>query len=125
VSAGLVRYVNAGHVPPLVLHGPDADAMRFTISGPVLGILPNVVFEEYHVSLKRGSLLAVFSDGITDAMNAASKMFHQRRVVEALREGWGASAMHPLAHLLQAVERFTQGMEQADDISVILLRRVG
>jgi len=125
VSAGLIRYVNAGHVPPLVLAGPNADAMRFTISGPVLGMLPNVVFEEYHVGLKRGNMLAVFSDGITDAMNAAGKMFHQRRIVEALREDWGASAMHSLAHLLRAVESFTQGMEQADDISVILLQHLG
>jgi hypothetical protein len=50
-------------------------------------------------------------------------MFHQRRVVEALRDGWAGSATHTLAQLLQAVDRFAASMDQADDISALILRR--
>jgi sigma-B regulation protein RsbU (phosphoserine phosphatase) len=126
VPTGRLRHVNAGHLPPLVLADPDgAGPMRITLGGPVLGILPEVDFEEHQAGLKPGSLLAVFSDGITEAMNRAGKMFHERRVVEALRKGWGQSAVQALAHLLEAVEQFAAGMEQADDMSVILLRRAG
>jgi sigma-B regulation protein RsbU (phosphoserine phosphatase) len=123
LSAGRLRYVNAGHVPPLVLAGPGVEPLPLPASGLVLGVLPDVAFEECRVRLKPGSLLAVFSDGVTDATDRAGQMFHQRRVVEALRQGWGGTARHTLAHLLQAVEAFAQGLEQADDVSAILLRR--
>jgi sigma-B regulation protein RsbU (phosphoserine phosphatase) len=123
VSAGRLRYVNAGHVPPLVLAGPEAEPLCLSASGPVLGVLPDASFAEHRVRLKPGSLLAVFSDGITEARDRAGQMFHQRRVAEALRQGWGGTARHTLALLLQAVEAFAQGREQADDISAILLRR--
>jgi serine phosphatase RsbU (regulator of sigma subunit) len=99
--------------------------MRFTISGPVLGILPDLNFEDHKVHIEPGSLLAVFSDGVTEATDASGKMFHQRRVVESLQEGWNSSATPTLEHLLQSVERFSKNVEQADDISVILLRRIG
>jgi sigma-B regulation protein RsbU (phosphoserine phosphatase) len=124
VCTGRFRYVNAGHIPPLLLAGLDADPMRFTASGPVLGILPDVTFEAHDIGIKPGSLLAVFSDGITEAVNTAGKMFHERRAVEVLREGLAKSATHTLTHLLQAVESFTLRTEQADDISIILLQRI-
>ncbi len=125
VPTGRLRYVIAGHVPPLVLAGPDGDRpMRLTAGGPVLGILPEAEFEERETGLQPGSVLAVVSDGITEAMDAAGKMFHERRVEEALRNGWGKPAPQAQAHLLRAVEQFAAGAEQADDISVILLRRV-
>jgi sigma-B regulation protein RsbU (phosphoserine phosphatase) len=121
-STGQVRHVNAGHIPPLVLAGSGAAPMRFTISGSVLGVLPDAVYEELHVGLRPESLLAVFSDGIVEAMNAAGKMFNERRVVDSLRQGWGKSAIQTMAHLLENVDRFAQGSPQADDISVILFR---
>jgi sigma-B regulation protein RsbU (phosphoserine phosphatase) len=125
VSTGEIHYVNAGHLPPLVLAAPDAEPMRFTNSGPVLGLLPDIQFEDHKVHIEPGSVLAVFSDGVTEATDASGKMFHQRRVVESLQEGWHPSATHMLEHLLQSVERFSKSVEQADDISVILLRRMG
>jgi serine phosphatase RsbU (regulator of sigma subunit) len=124
VSMGQIHYINAGHLPPLVLAGPDAEPMRFTNSGPVLGILPDIHFEDHTVSIEPGSLLAVFSDGVTEATDVGGKMFHQSRVVESLQKGWDPSATHVLEHLLQSVERFSKNVEQADDISAILLRRI-
>jgi sigma-B regulation protein RsbU (phosphoserine phosphatase) len=124
ISTGQINYINAGHLPPLVLVGPDAEPMRFTNSGPVLGLLPETHFEDHTVGIESGNLLAVFSDGVTEATDAGGKMFHQSRVVESLQRGWSSSATHQLAHLLQSVERFSRNVEQADDISVILLRRM-
>jgi serine phosphatase RsbU (regulator of sigma subunit) len=125
VSTGEIHYVNAGHLPPLVLAAPDAAPMCLTISGPVLGILADLNFEDHMVRIDPGSLLAVFSDGITEATDASGKMFHQCRVVESLQNGWHGSAIPMLDHLLQSIERFSLNVDQADDISLILLRRIG
>jgi sigma-B regulation protein RsbU (phosphoserine phosphatase) len=74
VSTGEIHYVNAGHLPPLVLAAPDAEPMRFTTSGPVLGILPDLNFEDHKVRIEPGSVLAVFSDGVTEATDAGGKV---------------------------------------------------
>jgi serine phosphatase RsbU (regulator of sigma subunit) len=85
VPTGRLRYANAGHIPPLVLAGEEP--MPFAVGGPVLGVFPGVSFPAGEATLKPGSLLALFSDGVTEALNAAGRRFHQRRVVELLRSG--------------------------------------
>jgi len=121
VATGRLQYANAGHIPPLVLAGREP--MPFTSGGPVLGVFPRAEFEQGELSLKPGSLLALFSDGITEALNESGRMFHQRRVVASLRAAWGMPVVESLARLLEAVEGFRGKSEPADDISVILLRR--
>jgi sigma-B regulation protein RsbU (phosphoserine phosphatase) len=123
VSTGRLRYVNAGHLPPLVLAGPgDGEAMRFTDGGTVLGMFAGAEYAEGQLRLRPDSVLALFSDGLTEATDPAGKMFHERRVVEELQGAWGGASDWMLARLLGSLERFTQGKEQEDDISVILLR---
>jgi sigma-B regulation protein RsbU (phosphoserine phosphatase) len=125
VHTGEITYVNAGHLPPLVLSsGNVEEPMRLTERGPVLGVFLDATFEDYCVSLRPGSLLAVCSDGVTEALDSRGRMFHERRLVEALQATSDKPAMHTLAHLLEAVERFRGHGEVSDDISVILLRRL-
>jgi sigma-B regulation protein RsbU (phosphoserine phosphatase) len=126
VSTGRLRYVNAGHPPPLVLAGPGADGIRpLTEGGTVLGGLPGADFEEGRALLKPGSLLALFSDGITEATDPTGRMFHERRLVELLERVREERAARTLVRLLEGLEHFTEGKESADDISLILLRRLG
>jgi sigma-B regulation protein RsbU (phosphoserine phosphatase) len=123
VPTGRLRYANAGHLPPLVLAGPaEWEAMRLSERGTVLGMFPRAEFGEGRVRLRPGCLLSVFSDGLTEATDRDGKMFHERRVVEDLQGAWGQSSDEMLARLLGNLEQFTQGKEQEDDISVILLR---
>lgn len=125
-STGQLRYVNAGHLPPLVVAGPPADEVRrLTEGGTVLGVSPGADFEEGQVELKPGSHLALFSDGITEAANRAGRMFHERRIVEALQDPLDESSARTVARLLEGLERFTEGKEQEDDVSLILLQRLG
>jgi phosphoserine phosphatase RsbU/P len=121
VPTGRLRYANAGHIPPLVLAA--GEPMPFTMGGPLLGIIPGADFEEGEVTLNQGSLLALYSDGVTEAMNEAGRMFHQRRVVASLRAGRSMPVIKSLEHLLKAVEQFRGKSEPPDDISIILLRR--
>jgi sigma-B regulation protein RsbU (phosphoserine phosphatase) len=121
VPTGRLRYANAGHIPPLVMAA--GDPMPFTTGGPLLGIIPGADFEEGEVTLKPGSLLALYSDGVIEAMNEAGRMFNQRRVVASLRAGRGLPVIQSLGRLLEAVEEFRGKSEPTDDISVILLRR--
>jgi sigma-B regulation protein RsbU (phosphoserine phosphatase) len=123
---GRLRYANAGHLAPLALAGPAAaEPMRLTSGGTVLGAFPDVRFEEGQADLRPGSLLALFSDGLTETMDGEGRVFHQRRLIEALRAGWEESAGSVLERLLRHAEAFRGHREATDDVSVILLRRLG
>jgi sigma-B regulation protein RsbU (phosphoserine phosphatase) len=123
-STGRMRYANAGHLPPLLLDDTD-DPAWFGDGGTVLGAFPDVCFQEGQVQLGPGSLFALVSDGITEARDSAGRMFQTRRVVESLRAAEGKPATAALAHLLEAVDQFRRAGEQGDDVSVLLLRRLG
>ena len=91
--------------------------MRLTSGGTVLGAFPDVSFEEGQADLRPGSLLALFSDGLPETMDGDGRAFHQRRLIEALRAGW--------ERLLRSAAAFRGHREATDDVSVILLRRLG
>ena len=123
VRSGRLDYVNAGHPGPLVLSGPEAEPLALTEGGAVLGIIPGASYRPGHCLLGPGSLVAVFSDGITEARGSARELFGLRRVVETLRAGWGSPAAEAADRLLGAVERFSGRAEPDDDVSLIVVRR--
>jgi sigma-B regulation protein RsbU (phosphoserine phosphatase) len=123
-KGGRLRYVNGGHPAPLVLGGSAGGGpVRLTAGGPILGVCPRADFEEGRARLGPDSLLAVFSDGLTEAMDPGGRTFRQERVLKALRAGPAGPAALALGRLLREVEVFCGPRGPADDVSVILLRR--
>jgi serine phosphatase RsbU (regulator of sigma subunit) len=122
-DTGRLNYVNAGHPPALLLPGPQARPTRLDDGGPLLGILPGADYAAGQVVVPASGLLAVFSDGLTEAHNPTGEMFRERRVVEALRRARAWSAEGSVAALLGAVEEFRAGPGQEDDLSLLVVQR--
>jgi sigma-B regulation protein RsbU (phosphoserine phosphatase) len=123
VGTGRLNYVNAGHPPALVLGGPTQEVIKLTEGGTVLGILADAPFHSAEVVLEPGNCLVLYSDGLTEAVNAAGEMFREERLLEALRRTWPAPAGLVLAELVESVQAFAQGMEPADDLSLVIVHR--
>jgi sigma-B regulation protein RsbU (phosphoserine phosphatase) len=123
VRTGRLRYVNAGHPAPFLFEGQVGEARRLSAGGTVLGILPGADWEEGAADLGRGSVLALFSDGISDAENGDGARFGEARVGAALRASGALPAAAVLERLLEAVARFTGSAEPADDLSLVVIRR--
>jgi serine phosphatase RsbU (regulator of sigma subunit) len=122
--AGRLRYVNGGHNQPLLLVGADRTPTRLTKGGLVVGILPGTFYEEDEVPFADGSLLVLFSDGVTEAMNGSEEMFEEWRLIEASRQsGPSPAAMKVLTSILTSVDAFAGSAEQADDISIVVVGR--
>ncbi|MFH1279365.1 MAG: SpoIIE family protein phosphatase [Candidatus Eisenbacteria bacterium] len=119
-----LRYVNAGHNPPLVFAGSETPPARLSAGGIMVGIVPEVSFEEGTLPMTTESLLTVYSDGITEAVDAAGGMFEEARLIRVLEENRRVSASGILASVLESVDRFSSGCEQADDISLLIIRRL-
>ena len=119
-----LRYCNAGHNPPLVLRaagdGP-ADTERLAVGGTVLGIFPEAVYVEHQAVLEENDLAVFFSDGISEATDAAGREFGEGRLAERVLARRGLAAAQLRDRLLEDVAAFSQG-PQEDDMTLIVLR---
>ena len=115
-----LEYTNAGHPPPLCITGQQVQ--HLSAGGTVLGLFDNERYESQVIEIAPGSLLIVYSDGLTEAENADEQEFEEQRVLDlALRLGQ-ASAATVLKNLLEAVDRWTGPAEQTDDVTLIVAR---
>lgn len=78
-DSGVVTLLNAGHMPPLWLHGTELTTLPN--GSMVLGMMPDVTFEGQRIEIGSGDSLIVYSDGVSEAMNEASEFFGDRKSV--------------------------------------------
>lgn len=125
VKSGLLRYVNAGHNPPLLAPIRGACAFLAEPRNPVVGIRENIDYRAGEVKLAKGSTLLLYTDGITEAARDSGEQFGEDRWLAAFKQSHGASATALIDELLSAVRAFSAGSEQSDDITLLALNYVG
>jgi sigma-B regulation protein RsbU (phosphoserine phosphatase) len=122
VTSGRLDYVNGGHPQPLVLAGPGAELVRLAAGGPLLGVVPAAHYGQGQIDLGPGSALALYSDGVTEALGPGGERFQERRLLDVLR-ATHASAAAALTRVVAAVERFAGAGGPQDDVTLLILRR--
>jgi len=120
---GTLQYCNAGHNPP-VLVKRDGVA-RLETGGMILGLFDFAAYDEEKVHLDPGDTLVVFSDGISEAQNAAGEEFGDDRLIECLEVNRGASPAALREALMASTRTFTAGASQSDDMTVLIVRHGG
>ena len=117
---GVLRYINGGNEPALVL-GKDQEITPLWPTGPIVGVIPEAQYTVQEITLPRGSMLLAFTDGITDALNPAGEAFGRERIHQLL----SASPPLPTAllSLLEAeLHQFIHTAHQFDDITLLALQ---
>ena len=122
-ATGELKFANAGHNPPVLMRASGKEEM-LEGGGPVLGILPVAPYSEDHVQLEPGDMLVLYSDGVTEATNAANDEYGEDRFVRLLRERRTDAAPAILQAAMQSVHEFAAGAPQADDITLLVAKRV-
>jgi adenylate cyclase len=125
LGSGEVAYASAGHDSPFVLGGGAGLRQLVTEGGPPLGAVDDFCFPIDHDRIELGEVLLLFTDGITEAENAAHTLYSSDRLAKALAAAATVDAQHVVAAVIDDVVRFVGGAEQADDMTVLALRRVG
>jgi sigma-B regulation protein RsbU (phosphoserine phosphatase) len=123
-SSGLLTYVSAGHMPPLVMRR-DGACERLSDGGIALGMFEQSTYTTGRVMLQPDDLVAVYSDGITEAENPQGRPFDEIGLETALRALAGNTLSETGAGVVRAVERHTDEKKFADDLTILLLRRTG
>ena len=124
LETGIVTFVNAGHNPPVVVSGQEHPDVTFVkkSSGPVLAFLSSVKYKARTLRLAPGDALFLYTDGVTEAMDSKGVLFGEERMMDALK-----AVRDPDPHALCGVVRtvvaaFSEGLPQADDITVLAIR---
>ncbi len=121
-STHTLEYVNAGHNPPIVLRA-NGTVEYLDKGGLILGVLPTMTpYEQAGVRLDRGDVLVLYTDGVSEAMNAEGEDFTEERLLEVLRRLRMQPAPEILKGLLNAVETHAGSHPQSDDITALILR---
>jgi serine phosphatase RsbU (regulator of sigma subunit) len=117
---GRLRYANCGHLPALLLR-LDGAVERLDSMAPVLGLFADWECRTAERWLLPGDLLAIYTDGITEAFNADDDEFGEARVLEALHTHRASSPGEIVSAILDEVRRFSP-QEQGDDMTLIVAR---
>jgi sigma-B regulation protein RsbU (phosphoserine phosphatase) len=122
-ATGELVYTNAGHNPPQLVRATGA-VEQLQGGGMILGILPMAAYQESRIKMEPGDILVLYSDGVTEAVNPSDEDFGETRLGELVASLKDRPAIEIVNAIHAAVAGFTQGAPAADDITVVIARRV-
>ena len=119
---GVLYYVNGGHEPPIILDKNGRIIQRLMPTGPAVGMFPDMDFRVEQVNFDEGDSLVGFTDGTTDAGNAAGEQFSEERLLQNVGVPW-TSIFSMLFELKIKLQNHIGDQKQFDDITLISFRR--
>ncbi len=122
-ATGTLQYSNAGHNPPLLLRA-NGQMEELTESGMVMGVLASNKYEIGETKLNPGDMVALFSDGVTEASNTVGEEFGETGLAEFLRKHASRSCAEIIAGLADHVREWCRKAVFADDFTIVLVRRL-
>ncbi len=122
-STGRLEYSNAGHNYPLLLRA-DGRVEQLTGSGMVMGVFAAGQYELKEITLNTGDTLALFSDGVTEAVTCSGEEFGEVGLTRYLTDHSSESCMHVVTQLANYVRNWSGNSALADDFTIMLVRRL-
>lgn len=125
VEKAVLRYINAGHLPPLLIRRNDGAAfevLRLGEGGMVLGVQPGTRYRQSECVAQAGDLLVIFSDGIPEAANAQEEEFGEERLLHVIEENWEKSSGEICDAILARIRSFLGRQWPQDDQTLMVAR---
>ena len=117
---GSLRYCNAGHNPPFLVRAHAIE--RLNDGGTVLGLFENSAYDTGRTQMVGGEVLVMFSDGVTEAENAAGEEYGDERLAACLVQSSGASARDIVDAILGSLGAFCGQAPARDDVTVMVVK---
>jgi serine phosphatase RsbU (regulator of sigma subunit) len=120
---GTGQFISAGHNPAYLFRSATGTTEKLASDACVLGMFDFISYPFRAFHLYKGDILVVYSDGFTDAQNHQEEMFGEERLLKIIQEE-APSGSHALERkFLKAIEEFTHGMPQSDDITFVIVQK--
>ena len=118
---GHFTYINAGHNLPILARAAG-DTEMLTTKSVLLGAFDFIEYKPRQTRLSPGDVVVMYTDGVTEAVNAANEMFGDDRLEDLIKRSVNLSAEEIKQRILDEVLSFTRGLPQGDDITLIVLK---
>jgi sigma-B regulation protein RsbU (phosphoserine phosphatase) len=119
-SNSTLTYVNGGHNPPYLLRGDSF--LELTQGGAIIGMFPELPYDQGSVGLESDDILILFSDGVPEAQNPAGDEFGEDRLKQIVLQNRHLSVTDASAEVLGALKAWIQDAAQYDDMTLVLMR---
>ena len=120
-KTGNLKYANAGHNPPLLLHENGVSEYLKTRPGFVLGGIESVKYRINEITLVPGDRIFLYTDGVTEATDTGGNLYGEERLLEFMNKNSSAKAEKLLKSLKENIDNFVGEAPQFDDITMLML----
>lgn len=122
LNTGLLKYVNAGHNPPLIKR--NGTYFEYICSKPnfILAGMENIKYKANEIQLSPGDEVFLYTDGVTEANNISYELFSEDRLLESLNEKKGLTVKQLCNKVKNDVDRFVGNALQSDDITMLAVK---
>ena len=121
-ASRVLTYASAGHNPPLLCRRAEGLCQELDAEGLILGVRPQVAFEEREVRLEEGDTLFLYTDGITESDNGSGELFGVDRLRTLLASRRGEEPEAVIEAVLAELAAFTGGRPPTDDICMVAVK---
>jgi serine phosphatase RsbU (regulator of sigma subunit) len=118
---GMGQFISAGHNPAYLFRSATGKIEKLFSDAHFLGMFDVASYPSRAFRLDKGDILVVYSDGLTDAENQRQEMFGEERLLSIIRQEAPLGSHALEQRFLQAIEEFTEGMPQTDDITFMVV----
>jgi phosphoserine phosphatase RsbU/P len=121
---GLVIFANCGHNNPILLRHNATVAETLETTGQLLGPFPNEKFRTENFLMKKGDVLVLYTDGVSDATNESGDFYGEQRLIQRIIEHRNRSAKEITGLILEDVQKFNSLGTESDDKTVVTIKRI-
>ena len=120
---GAGQFISAGHTPACLFRSATGKIEQLVSEHYFLGMFDFASYESRPLQLCNGDILVVYSDGLTEAENQHGEMFGDERLLKIIRQEAALGSQALNLTLLKAIDEFTQGVPQTDDITLVVVEK--
>jgi sigma-B regulation protein RsbU (phosphoserine phosphatase) len=126
MKTGVFTYANAGHNPPLIKRvNGEYEWLNTLKPGFVLAGMEGMKYRQGETTLNDGDMVFMYTDGVTEAVNLQNELFTDPRLIETVNKHKTVDLNDFIAHIKAEIDFFANGAEQADDITMLIMKVTG
>lgn len=123
INTGELEYINAGHYPPIIMDGDKTFRPLDVEVNIFLGSMNDINYSSHKINIKENEKLLLYTDGVIDALNIENEKYDKERLLFYLNSNSSLPNDELINGLVNDIEEFSRGMEQNDDITMLLYTR--
>lgn len=122
-SSSTFQYSGAGHNPPIFYSRADSACHDLDVGGTPIGLFPDSEYPGTEFAIGEGDFIVIYTDGVVEATDESNKPFGVEKLCDVVNQIRNADAENINKAILSEVDSYTHGASQADDITVVVLKK--